>query len=682
MKMSLKVTFLLPVLLVVTGGLAGLVWLGASSTDDSARTMLKSDLPIIAQAVVKDVSSLVRLKLEALKAWGDISVVQETARGENIADFQKRMAATVAAMPTLGVDYVNLYAPNGDLVAFSLPGPVPKANMADRDYFQAVVSQGQENFVSKAILSRTTNKAVIIFSRAVRDAGGKVLGALTATVDLAGLTGQVSATRIGSGGHVIILEQGGKAIAHPDPAQLLKDDVGKSELGQLALAVKDQAIVATGDGSLAAVRKDPLTGWTFIVAAPMADLRDQVRTSVNRQIWFALGLIVVVAAAIWLLSMRLVTAPLSRCSGFAKNVAGGDLDQSLAVETGCREMADLSQALDDMVATMKDNLRNIADKETLAQQAADKANEALSQAEESGRKACVSRQEGLLEAASLLEDVVRGVEETATTLAEHLDEAVKGVRTQQDRSQETASAMDQMNATILEVSRNASTASEQTQGVSDKARAGQDMVESAVSAISGVDSLAGELRQAMHELAGQIRAVNQVMTVISDIADQTNLLALNAAIEAARAGEAGRGFAVVADEVRKLAEKTMGATNEVGSTINAIQSGAKTSVDKVDQVAQAASQATNLARDSGSALLEIVSMVDVTTDQVRAIATAAVQQSSASEHINQSVEDISQVSGLIAQGMSQSAEAMNALSSQTEALQKIIARLRQAQIEA
>jgi methyl-accepting chemotaxis protein len=274
------------------------------------------------------------------------------------------------------------------------------------------------------------------------------------------------------------------------------------------------------------------------------------------------------------------------------------------------------------------------------------------------------------------------VEETATTLAEHLDEAVKGVRTQQDRSQETASAMDQMNATILEVSRNASTASEQTQGVSDKARAGQDMVESAVSAISGVDSLAGELRQAMHELAGQIRAVNQVMTVISDIADQTNLLALNAAIEAARAGEAGRGFAVVADEVRKLAEKTMGATNEVGSTINAIQSGAKTSVDKVDQVAQAASQATDLARNSGSALLEIVSMVDVTTDQVRAIATAAVQQSSASEHINQSVEDISQVSGRIAQGMSQSAEAMNALSSQTEALQKIIARLRQAQIEA
>ena len=113
-----------------------------------------------------------------------------------------------------------------------------------------------------------------------------------------------------------------------------------------------------------------------------------------------------------------------------------------------------------------------------------------------------------------------------------------------------------------------------------------------------------------HELGKQAQGIGQILNVISDIADQTNLLALNAAIEAARAGEAGRGFAVVADEVRKLAEKTMTATGEVGEAIRNIQVGTQKNMSNVEQSVQAVVSATALADKSGNALVDIVNLVE------------------------------------------------------------------------
>jgi len=247
---------------------------------------------------------------------------------------------------------------------------------------------------------------------------------------------------------------------------------------------------------------------------------------------------------------------------------------------------------------------------------------------------------------------------------------------------QTATAMEQMNATIMEVARSAQEAANQTGMASEKANGGKTLVEQAVAAISGVDALAGELKQAMDGLASRTKAVDQVLTVISDIADQTNLLALNAAIEAARAGDAGRGFAVVADEVRKLAEKTMVATREVGSTITAIQSGTQDNVSKVEDMAQAASQASSLARNSGGALAEIVSLVETTSDQVRAIATASEEQSAASEQITRSVDEIRELAGRISLGMTRSEDILRTLGTQSDSLETVIGQLRNNQLEA
>ena len=232
-----------------------------------------------------------------------------------------------------------------------------------------------------------------------------------------------------------------------------------------------------------------------------------------------------------------------------------------------------------------------------------------------------------------------------------------------------------MNATVLEVARNASEAAGTSAKARTKAMEGSKIVEAVISHMGKVNSNAHQALEDMGSLGKQAESIGQILNVISDIADQTNLLALNAAIEAARAGEAGRGFAVVADEVRKLAEKTMTATKEVGEAIHNIQDGTRKNYDNVAQAVSAIEEATTLAGQSGKTLEEIVTFVDVTADQVRSIATASEQQSSTSEEINRTIEEVSTISSENAEGMRQSAKAVEELANQSRALSNLIEEL-------
>ncbi|MDY7000152.1 MAG: methyl-accepting chemotaxis protein [Thermodesulfobacteriota bacterium] len=287
------------------------------------------------------------------------------------------------------------------------------------------------------------------------------------------------------------------------------------------------------------------------------------------------------------------------------------------------------------------------------------------------------QQDKMKDMASRAGSISERVSSAAEELSAQVEQASKGAELQKGRVNEMASAMQEMNATILEAARNASEASGNSEEAKNQAQEGAEVVKKAVSAINRVNEVTNELKQNMAALGEQAESIGGVMSVISDIADQTNLLALNAAIEAARAGEAGRGFAVVADEVRKLAEKTMSATNEVGLKIQAIQDASKKNIQNVDEASQAVEEATSLAGESGDALKDIVRLSGENAGQVQGVAAASEEQSAASEEINKAIEEVHRISHETAEGMTQSEQAVRELASLTMDLQKLIDELNQ-----
>ena len=367
---------------------------------------------------------------------------------------------------------------------------------------------------------------------------------------------------------------------------------------------------------------------------------------------------------------RNVNAQLGKDPGqlsvIAHRVVGGDYN----VDDGGKKQG-VYGAIVEMVGALERNIKKAELESQNAQEATVKAEEAMKKAEAAGQEA-KAKAEALLNVAGRLEEVGSVVSSASTQLSAQIEQSDRGAGEAAQRLSEAATAMNEMNATVQEVARNASAASAASADTKDKATAGAQVVERSLRRIESVHQVSLELKDDMTQLNEHARSIDQIMGVISDIADQTNLLALNAAIEAARAGEAGRGFAVVADEVRKLAEKTMASTNDVGNAIKAIQESTAKSTASVDNAVAQIEEATDLANESGRALEEIVTTAETTADQVNAIATASEEQSAASEEINHSILLCNDMSRQIADAMAEAAKAVSGLAREAQELSELI----------
>lgn len=386
------------------------------------------------------------------------------------------------------------------------------------------------------------------------------------------------------------------------------------------------------------------------------------------------GLIGIIIAVI---ITRAIVGPLTITQRFAEEVAAGDLDQELAVHSS-DEVGRLADSLRAMVASLRSNIDDARQKSEQAQKATVEARAATTRAEEAARQAETARRDGMLAAAGQLEGMVEIISSASTQLSAQIEQSDRGATESATRLSEAATAMNEMNATVQEVARNAGSASQASADTKHKAEAGAQVVHQVVQSIGEVHEVSLQLKADMGQLNERAQDINRIMGVISDIADQTNLLALNAAIEAARAGEAGRGFAVVADEVRKLAEKTMTSTLDVSNAIRAIQESTDMSMAAVDNAVVRIGEATELANQSGEALEEIVATVDATSDQVQAIAAASEEQSAASDEINRSIIEVNDMSRMTADAMSEASQAVADLANQANRLTSLIHQMKNA----
>ena len=378
-----------------------------------------------------------------------------------------------------------------------------------------------------------------------------------------------------------------------------------------------------------------------------------------------------IGAAFSCIITRMITRPLTRTQLFARAVAQGNLDQKLDISRK-DEIGMLADDLRSMVATLRQSIIAANHKTEEADKATARAQLATQQAQEAAQLAEKARREGMITAATDLERRVEIISSAAVELETQIshseDNAVSAARSLQD----VASAMTEMTASIQEVARNAARASEMSTQTRENADDGKEKVRHSLESAQTLRTLSLTLKGNMSDLQEKTDAISQIMSVISDIADQTNLLALNAAIEAARAGEAGRGFAVVADEVRKLAEKTMISTADVGKATTAIAGSMRESMEAVDSAVAQVEISTELAAQAEAALKNIVTEAESSANEIRAIATACEQQSATSEAIDRSLQDVNGMAANSTEAMSQCAQAVSELAKQSQELDTLV----------
>ncbi len=297
----------------------------------------------------------------------------------------------------------------------------------------------------------------------------------------------------------------------------------------------------------------------------------------------------------WLIT-RLIVGPLRSVIGLAQRIAAGDLSGSVQVRRN-DEIGQLMLAMQQMG-------------------------------------------EGLSRIVSGLQSGIEQLSNSAHSLSAVTEQTNLEVNSQKEETEQVATAMNQMTATVHDVARNAEEAALAAQTADEKVGGGQAVVRQSMQRIEQLAGSSQSASQSIQNLSAEIQNIGQILNVIKSVAEQTNLLALNAAIEAARAGEQGRGFAVVADEVRALAKRTQQSTQEIENLVGRLQSGAQTSVEQIQSSGELVKLAVSDALQTESALGAIAEAVSMIQQMNQQIAAAAEQQSSVAEEINRSVTSI------------------------------------------
>ncbi|CAI8946372.1 Methyl-accepting chemotaxis protein McpQ [Pseudomonas sp. IT-P100] len=359
--------------------------------------------------------------------------------------------------------------------------------------------------------------------------------------------------------------------------------------------------VATADAlKRMAAQGDILLGVSKKLTASQTVVRDTDAAHARNMLLLATSLALVFGLfAAWAITRQIVI-PLSQTLKVAERIAAGDLTHNLVSERH-DELGQLQRAMQNMTLGLRELIGGISD--------------------------------GVTQIASAAEELSAVTEQTSA-----------GVNSQKVETDQVATAMNEMTATVQEVARNAEEASEAALAADQQAREGDKVVGEAIAQIERLALEVGNSTEAMGHLKRESDKIGSVLDVIKSVAQQTNLLALNAAIEAARAGEAGRGFAVVADEVRSLAQRTQKSTEEIEELIVGLQSGTQQVATIMDNSRSLTDSSVELTRRAGGSLESITRTVSAIQSMNQQIAAAAEQQSTVAEEINRSVLNVRDVS--------------------------------------
>lgn len=469
------------------------------------------------------------------------------------------------------------------------------AELGDRDHI--IKALAGKPVVSDLITSRIDNSLVLMYAVPIKN-NGQVVGVLVGRQDGTMLSDVTDRLGYGDNGWAYIFHQDGTVYAHPDRNYILDHANIFTETGILAnvgRAVRELGVGNTGavgftlnnTARLSGLAPIPSTGWVIGVVALESDVLENVNQLRIFLILISVALFVLGIIAAIVIAKQ-IAHPLQEVQKVVESIADGDLTITAQVKSR-DEVGKVAEALNATIVS-------------------------------------VSKAMGLVSNAT---DELAGTSQQMAAASQEVSASIEEVAS---TTNQFSSALDMMNS-------NAQSMGETVQNISHQAAQGENAIEDIVKQMNGLHDNTQNMSGNIAKLGTLSNEIGKIVAVISAIADQTNLLALNAAIEAARAGEHGRGFAVVADEVRKLAEQSSAATSEITSLISQIQDGISSTVSGMDNSTNQTAQAMDSVNESGQILRSILRAVEGIVGQVQEISAGIEETNSGGHEIASATEE-------------------------------------------
>ncbi|HHQ4456663.1 methyl-accepting chemotaxis protein [Aeromonas hydrophila] len=508
----------------------------------------------------------------------------------------------------------------------------------ERPWYQDAVKAGQL-IVTAPYVSVTMQKLVVTLSEPVLHQG-ELVGAVGANLALDKLIDEVLAMQVQGEGYAMLLDSSGLIVGHPNKELALKQiaelspDLSAATFQQWGRE-NNELHAATLDGRDVLLAVQPVAGTDWLLAMVM--YRDVLEAPLATLLWQLVGLTLVlmlVFSALLTAMFKYLFADLGRVAGALHDIAHGEGDLTVHINTRSKdEVGQLAESFNQFVA----------------------------------------RLHGIV---SRLRDVTVELAAQSRAQAAGAQSRSQRVRQQQDEIVMVATAVTEMASATQEIAGNAEFAATTSGDAVKLAVAGQSQVGQSQRSITGLADEVADASQIIVELDAHAQKISGILATISGIAEQTNLLALNAAIEAARAGEQGRGFAVVADEVRVLSRRTHDSTDEIQQMIETLQQTTRRAVSGMETSRQLAGTSVEDAESANLSLGQINEAIGAISDMATQIAAAAEEQTSVTSEISRNTENIRHVSQELAEQANQEAAQAAELKGLTERLEQEIGRFR------
>ncbi|MGE6223019.1 methyl-accepting chemotaxis protein [Aeromonas media] len=594
--------------------------------------MFEQELPNLTQRIGKEIEKdLTSVASAARQLANDRFVLDWVARGmpkeqESILIDQLKDMTSQYGLVTAS------FADRQSAAYYNQDGFLRILNHEQDNWFYDYTKSGQDLMLS---IFRESNGEVKLFVN-FQQLDGRGLAGLAKSLD--SMVSMLANFRIGDSGFVFMTDGSGKVKLHPDAARIDRDSLSQlAGPGAGALMTKQPFAVThaeiDGQPVVLATSYIPLLDWYLVAQVPEAEIYAELDKARLHIVLVSL-LIAVGMGLLGVLLAGSVSRPLNELARLFRELGSGDgdLTQRLKVE-GRDELSQVATGFNNFVAKIHGSIEQVASN---SRQLAATANEVAAKAQ----------------------------------LTQH------NCTAQRDRTVQVATAIHEMGATVSEIAGNASLAADVARQANDQADAGAVVV---AQARHGIVGLSGEIEQVagvIESLASQTDSIGSILDTIRSISEQTNLLALNAAIEAARAGEQGRGFAVVADEVRNLASRSAASTAEIQVMINRLQEQSARAVSAMAQGRNQSLEVVTQADAANGALGQITAHITQISDMNIQVATATEEQSSVVGEINRNVEDINQLTMETADIAHQLTESSRSLQQLSGELDKLVGNFR------